>query len=111
MCVGRDTIDGSGSTGADITIWQANGDATLMPICCSNTGTATITGTVYAPSATVQMKNANMYIERIVALNVLFGPGGGTHSTIIGDQPPAAVAMTTTSLPAWTVGRPYPNTT
>jgi hypothetical protein len=94
--------------GAALVVWQTATDTAQMTLCCSNTASATISGTIYAPTATVQLKNADMTIRQIVAYAVLFGPGGGTHSTVIGNKPTAPVSLTTTSLPAWTVNRPYP---
>jgi hypothetical protein len=102
---------GSQPGGANLTVWQAASDSTQMVLCCSNTANATFNGTIYAPTATVQLKNADMTLTQVVAYSVLFGPGGGTHSTVIGNKPAVQVHLATTSLPAWTVNRPYPAAT
>ena len=99
---------GKAAGGANLTVWQAASDTNQMVLCCSNTASARFDGTVYTPTATVQLKNADMTLTQIVAYRVLFGPGGGTHSTVIGNKPAFQVALSTTSLPAWTVNRPYP---
>ena len=49
-----------------------------------------------------------MVVQRVVAHRVLFGPGGGTHSTVLGDPPACPVALGAISLPAWTVNFAYP---
>lgn len=102
---------GSGLGGANIVIWQARGNNTMIELCCSNTGSGDFNGTIYAPSAIVKMKNADISVTSIISLGVQFGPGGGTNSTTIGTPPDTPLSLDTTSLPAWTVNRPYPGTT
>ncbi len=99
-----------GTGGANLIVWQAASNSNPMSLCCSNTASADFDGTIYAPTATVQLKNADMRIEQVIAFRVLFGEGGGTHSTIIGTRPTCPVSLDTTSIPAWTVNRTYPNT-
>jgi Tfp pilus assembly protein PilV len=100
---------GSGDDGANMVVWQAKNNTTTLNICCDNNIIATFDGTMYAPSALVRLHNGNITIEALIAKGV-FWEGGGNGGTVIGTPVPPLV-IDTQSLPAWTVNRPYPETT
>jgi Tfp pilus assembly protein PilV len=107
-------IYGSGPTGANIVVWQSltNTAHTVsgVAVCCSNTTNATFGGTLYAPRSFVDLHNGNIAVTSIIALGVSW-EGGGNGGTTIGTAPADPLLLTTSSLPAWTVNRVYPNTT
>ena len=107
-------IYGSAAGGADIVVWQAATDTSHAQhgvyVCCSDLTHASFGGTVYAPRSFVDLHNGDIAMASVVALGISW-TGGGSGGTIIGTPPPNPLSLDTTSLPAWTINRVYPNTT
>ncbi len=68
---------------------------------------STYGGAIYAPNATVSMGNGSGVSVGMVVAKIVHISGGGTAT--FGVAPPVILAPTT--LPDWTVGRPYPSRT
>lgn len=82
-----------------LAIWQPQSNSGTITF---NKGVANITGTVYAPSAVVQMKNGSVNINQLIAKSIDGDPGN--PNVHIG--PPLHVELTD-PLPPGTIGQPY----
>jgi Tfp pilus assembly protein PilW len=83
---------------------------TPTPMSLTGNGVLNLKGTVYAPKTEVDVRgnSGTPFVKAIIAASVSFS---GSSGITIGTPPPTLSISTPTSLPSWTVGVPYPNTT
>jgi large repetitive protein len=76
-------------------------------------GDSTVNGVVYAPTSMIDISGNGTFTATAV-VSAGFVSHGSTPTIVLGTPPANNITIAgprTLSLPAWTVGRPYPNTT
>ena len=105
FCKGIDAGNATITTGPGVTFYIVNGDFN------AGNGNVTIKGLLYAPNSVIDISGNGTFAATTVVVGGI-AVHGGSPSVVIGTPPATDISITgPPTLPAWTVGRTYPNTT
>ena len=107
FCKGIDAGNATITTGPGVIFYIVNGDFN------AGNGNVTIKGLLYAPNSLIDISGNGTFAATTAVVGGI-AVHGGSPSVVIGTPPATDISITgppPPTLPAWTVGRTYPDTT